>query len=102
MDEITSPPPRPCPFCDPEGFDKGMERAQALLQKGCDALDDNRFWSGVALGCAGIFRGFGTILCHPVEAIEDLCTSDESEDAEDDGAPALPDGDTDAETECKD
>jgi len=81
MDKITSPPPHPGPFCDPEGYDKGMDRAPALLQKGCDALDDGRFWAGVALGFTGSFRGFGTILCHPVDTTEDLCTPDEDKTA---------------------
>jgi len=83
MHKITTPPPRPCPLCAPETFTEGMDRAQALLQKGCDALDDDRFWSGVALGFAGVCRGFGTILCHPVEAIEDLCSTDTPDEAPD-------------------
>lgn len=83
MGKITSRLPRSCPSCDPEEFDKGMERAQELLQKGCDALDEGRFWSGVALGVAGGLQGLGTMLCHPAETIGDLCSPDDKDEPED-------------------
>lgn len=83
MHRTTSPPPRPCPFCDPDGYEKGMDRAQALLDKGCNALDKDRFWAGVALGLAGILRALGTMLCHPTETIEDLCGPDDEREGDD-------------------
>jgi hypothetical protein len=67
------------PRWDPEAYQRGMDRANELLQKGCHALDEARFWHGVALGTMGLLAALGTALCHPAETIEDLCTPDNAE-----------------------
>lgn len=57
---------------DRESYDKSMDRAGRLVDRGSQALDDGSFTRGVALGLVGIAAGLSTIVTNPLQALADL------------------------------
>ena len=81
MGKQTTPWPTR-PTWDPKGYAKAMDRAERIVNRANERLDEGQFWSGVAMGLVGTCYAVGTVLTHPCETIADLCGSGLDDGAE--------------------